>query len=380
MNKKILLRYGELTLKGKNRDTFIKKLHDNLAQKMTGEVITTFDRGYLEYSEENIENLKYIFGLSSYSIIYEVQAEMEAIENQILELIKDKEFKTFRVDTKRSNKNFPLTSSEMNQKMGGFILSKFENKQVIMKNPDLVVYLEIRNDKCFVFTDVIYTRGGMPVGITGKTLHLISGGIDSPVAANLMQKRGLVVDYLNFITPPHTDDMTTKKIEDIVKLLTKYQTKSTLFQVNYTKIMNYLALTSSQRYKITLMRRSFYRIAQKLAEKYHYLALSNGENIAQVASQTLESINVIQQVTNLPIFRPVLCYDKIETIRIAEEIGTLEISNVKACETCELFAPKDPVTKPKLDDVMKAEFDLQRLLELEQEAVDNVQIFKFENK
>ncbi|MGX9358166.1 tRNA uracil 4-sulfurtransferase ThiI [Mycoplasma sp. 128] len=379
MEKKILLRYGELTLKGKNRESFIKKLRQNLENIMEGEVVCKFDRGYLEYSQKNIENLAYIFGLSSYSVITITANDFESIQQAILEELKDKNFETFKVDTKRSNKNYPLTSSEVSQKIGGFVLKNTENKKVAMYNPDLTIFLELRGDNCYVFSNWHQTRGGMPVGITGKTLHLISGGIDSPVAANLLQKRGLVVDYLNFITPPHTDENTTRKVEEIIQQLTKFQSHATLFQVNYTKIMNYIALISQQKYKITLMRRSFYRIASQIANKYNYLSLSNGENIAQVASQTLESMAVINEVTNMPIFRPLLTFDKLETIKIAQEIHTLEISNQKACETCELFAPKEPVTKPQLKDVLRVEQELPLLAQLEQEAVETVSIFKFKN-
>ncbi|MGX9383276.1 MULTISPECIES: tRNA uracil 4-sulfurtransferase ThiI [unclassified Mycoplasma] len=379
MEKKILLRYGELTLKGKNRESFIKKLRQNLENIMEGEVVCKFDRGYLEYSQKNIENLAYIFGLSSYSVITITANDFESIQQAILEELKDKNFETFKVDTKRSNKNYPLTSSEVSQKIGGFVLKNTENKKVAMYNPDLTIFLELRGDNCYVFSNWHQTRGGMPVGITGKTLHLISGGIDSPVAANLLQKRGLVVDYLNFITPPHTDENTTRKVEEIIQQLTKFQSHATLFQVNYTKIMNYIALISQQKYKITLMRRSFYRIASQIANKYNYLSLSNGENIAQVASQTLESMAVINEVTNMPIFRPLLTFDKLETIKIAQEIHTLEISNQKACETCELFAPKEPVTKPQLNDVLRVEQELPLLAQLEQEAVETVSIFKFKN-
>ncbi|MGX9340641.1 tRNA uracil 4-sulfurtransferase ThiI [Mycoplasma sp. 4044] len=379
MEKKILLRYGELTLKGKNRESFIKKLRQNLENIMEGEVVCKFDRGYLEYSQKNIENLAYIFGLSSYSVITITANDFESIQQAVLEELKDKNFETFKVDTKRSNKNYPLTSSEVSQKIGGFVLKNTENKKVAMYNPDLTIFLELRGDNCYVFSNWHQTRGGMPVGITGKTLHLISGGIDSPVAANLLQKRGLVVDYLNFITPPHTDENTTRKVEEIIQQLTKFQSHATLFQVNYTKIMNYIALISQQKYKITLMRRSFYRIASQIANKYNYLSLSNGENIAQVASQTLESMAVINEVTNMPIFRPLLTFDKLETIKIAQEIHTLEISNQKACETCELFAPKEPVTKPHLKDVLRVEQELPLLAQLEQEAVETVSIFKFKN-
>ncbi|MBU4690802.1 tRNA uracil 4-sulfurtransferase ThiI [Mycoplasma zalophi] len=378
--KKILLRYGELTLKGKNRINFIKVLENNLKKKMEGEVVVTFDRAFISYSENNVNQLQYIFGLSSYSIVEEIDTTWDNIVNCVLEEAKQFKFNSFRIQTKRSDKNFMFSSQETNEKLGGIILKNFENSYVQLKDSDLTIYVEIKAKKSFVFSNYNYTRGGMPVGISGKTLHLMSGGIDSPVAANLMQKRGLIVDFINFITPPHTDFFTTQKVEELITQITKYQLKSTLFQINYTKIMNYLALVSNQKYKITLMRRSFYRIADAIAKKFHYTALSNGENLAQVASQTLESINVIQEVTNLPIFRPLVSFDKNDTIKIAEQINTYEISIRRACETCELFAPKEPVTKPNLQEALKLEEELPRLKELETEAIENVTIYHFTNK
>ena len=223
--------------------------------------------------------------------------------------------------------------------------------------------------KTYVFTTSFIGLGGMPMNTSGQTLHLLSGGIDSPVAANLLQKRGLKVSFLNFITPPHTDKTTEYKINEIVKILTKYQGDSTLYQINYTKIMNYLSLIENQKYKITLMRRSFYRIAS--------MVLSNGESLAQVASQTLESICNISSVTNLQIFRPLLTNDKNETILISEKIGTYNISIIKACETCELFAPKNPITKPKINVIENLEKSLIEIENLECEAIENMKIFNY---
>jgi len=219
--------------------------------------------------------------------------------------------------------------------------------------------------------------GGMPMNTSGQTLHLLSGGIDSPVAANLLQKRGLKVSFLNFITPPHTDKTTEYKINEIVKILTKYQGDSTLYQINYTKIMNYLSLVENQKYKITLMRRSFYRIASIIAKQNNIMVLSNGESLAQVASQTLESICNISSVTNLQIFRPLLTNDKNETILISEKIGTYNISIIKACETCELFAPKNPITKPKINVIENLEKSLIEIENLESEAIKNMKIFNY---
>ncbi|WP_373435228.1 tRNA uracil 4-sulfurtransferase ThiI [Metamycoplasma equirhinis] len=376
MYNKILIRYGELTLKGDNKKDFINQLKQNILQYVPkSELKMEYDRAFTLYSENNLKALKYIFGISSYSPVYEVENNLKDIEEIIKKIINENSFKTFAIDSRRHNKNFPLTSAELNAYFGGVVLkNKTDNISVSLKNPDLKIYIEIRDKKTYVFTEYISGIGGMPVSSSGKVLHLISGGIDSPVAGYLLQKRGLKVTFLNFITPPHTDKKTTDKIDQILQILSKYQGDAELIQINYTKLMNYIGLVSNQKYKITLMRRSFYRIANKLAKKLNIKAISNGESLAQVASQTLESIYTISQVCDIPIFRPLLSFDKNETIKIATKIETIQISIQKACETCELFAPKNPITKPTRDEVLILEKELAMLDSLENEAIESSEI------
>ncbi|WP_369085875.1 tRNA uracil 4-sulfurtransferase ThiI [Metamycoplasma spumans] len=378
MYQKILIRYGELTLKGDNKKDFIQQLKKNLAMYIQKDDIKVeYDRAFIKYSPENFEALKYIFGISSYSPVFEVKNNLEDIEEVVKNIIKEKTFNSFAIDARRHNKNFHMSSSELNMHFGGVVLKNTENKTVNLKSPDLKIYIEIRDYSAYIFIDYVYGLGGMPVFSSSKTLHLISGGIDSPVAAHLLQKRGLEVVFLNFITPPHTDKLTTDKIDRIINQITKYQGQATLYQINYTKIMNYIGLVSNQKYKITLMRRSFYRIANKIANKFNIKAISNGENLAQVASQTLESIYTISEVCDLPIFRPLLSFDKNETIKIAEKIDTMEISIQRACETCELFAPKNPVTKPNREEARRLEEELNLLDQLEDEVINEMQIKKY---
>ncbi|BDX52911.1 tRNA uracil 4-sulfurtransferase ThiI [Metamycoplasma equirhinis] len=376
MYNKILIRYGELTLKGDNKKDFINQLKQNILQYVPkSELKMEYDRAFTLYSENNLKALKYIFGISSYSPVYEMENNLKDIEEIIKKIIDENSFKTFAIDSRRHNKNFPLTSAELNAYFGGVVLkNKTDNISVSLKNPDLKIYIEIRDKKTYVFTEYISGIGGMPVSSSGKVLHLISGGIDSPVAGYLLQKRGLKVTFLNFITPPHTDKKTTDKIDQIIQILSKYQGDAELIQINYTKLMNYIGLVSNQKYKITLMRRSFYRIANKLAKKLNIKAISNGESLAQVASQTLESIYTISQVCDIPIFRPLLSFDKNETIKIATKIETIQISIQKACETCELFAPKNPITKPTRDEVLILEKELAMLDSLENEAIESSKI------
>ncbi|WP_045434399.1 tRNA uracil 4-sulfurtransferase ThiI [Metamycoplasma canadense] len=376
--KEILIRYGELTLKGENKKDFITQLKRNLELYIPkNELKIEYDRAFCKFTKSNLDSLKYIFGISSYSIVYKTETKIEEIEKIVNKICLENSFESFAIKARRHNKNFYLTSHEINMHFGNFILTNFKDKKVNLTNADLFIYIEIRDKYSYIFSEYIEGLGGMPVCSSGRILHLISGGIDSPVAANLLQKRGLKVSFLNFITPPHTDKKTTDKINEIIKLLSKYQGTATLFQINYTKLMNYIGLVSNQKYKITLMRRSFYRIAEKIAIRYNIKAISNGENLAQVASQTLESIYTISEVCNLPIFRPLLSFDKNETIKIAEKIKTMEISIQKACETCELFAPKFPITKPTREEAIKLEKELSELNKLEDEAIEQMEIIKF---
>lgn len=377
MYKKILIRYGELVLKKKNRKQFINILKDNLQMQLGFQLNAGFDRIFIDYSKESLEKLKYVFGISSYSPVIVCDPNLDELKKVILDLINSKNnIFTFKVSTHRNDKKFALNSNQINNEIGGFVLSHKDWK-VKLKNPDLTINIEIRKDNIYIFIDSIAGLGGLPVGSSGKVLHLLSGGIDSPVAAFKLIKRGLRVDFLSFITPPQTDNTTVEKMKKFVEILNKYQQKAFFYLINYTELMNYIGLVSNQSYKITLMRRSFYRIAQEIAKKYNYLALSNGDNIGQVASQTLESINVISDVSELPIFRPLLTNDKIETINIANEIGTYPISIIKANETCELFAPKQPVIKPTIEIAQSLEKELSMISELENKLLENnIETFK----
>lgn len=377
MYNKILIRYGELTLKGKNRVNFIDTLASNIRHKTKDKLEVEFDRMFLPYSQENLDALQYIFGITSYSPVIICANDIEEIKKQALNLAKNKNG-TFKVAARRNNKSFQYQSSQINNIVGGFLLENNPNLKVDVNNPDFIVYIEVRGKFTYVFSDFIQALGGLPVGVSGQVLHLMSGGIDSPVAAFELMKRGLKVNFLSFITPPQTDQATVNKMKELIKILTKYQNTSTFYLANYSALMNYIALVSNQAYKITLMRRSFYRIAAKLAQSKKILAISNGENLGQVASQTLESLYTISHDINMPILRPLLTNDKIETINLAKKIQTYDLSITKCNETCELFAPKEPVTKPNVQEALKLEEELNMLNDLEKECIEkNIEIIKF---
>lgn len=368
MYTNILVRFGELSTKGKNKMTFVRRLEKNMKNLMGVEPIVEYDRIFLDYSENNMKGLNYIFGVQSWSPVVKTETSMEAIENTIKFLIDKFDAKTFKVVVKRHWKEFPKTSMELNNHFGGLVLKEKDIK-VDVKNPEVKLEIEIRKDFTYVFVERYQGLGGYPTGVNGKVLHLMSGGIDSPIAALEMMKRGVSVDFLNFITPPHTDEKTVEKVNRIVKHLMKFQGETKVYRSNYTDLMNLIGLTSNQSYKITLMRRSFYRIASKIASKNNYLGLSNGENLGQVASQTLESIAVIQDQSKYPIYRPLLTRDKIETINQAIKVGTYDISIEKANESCELFAPKAPVIKPTIKTAELLEKELSSLFDFEEKNI-----------
>lgn len=372
MYDKILIRFGELSLKGKNKIFFINKLVTNIQNICNikfENIDIQIDRIFIPFSEENLNSLNYVFGISSFSPVIKSKTNLEVWKNIVLNLELN-QYSTFKMNCRRKWKNFHMDSLELNNYFGSIILKNFAKLKVDVKNPDIELNIEIHKDYSYIFWKKYIGLGGLPVGSSGKALHLLSGGIDSPVAAFEMMKRGVKLYFLSFISPPHTDEMTIKKIKLILEELNKYQSKSTLFLFNYTDLMNYIGLVSNQAYKIVLMRRSFYRIATIIANQKNCLAISNGENLGQVASQTMEAMKTIHSQTNLPVFQPLLTKDKLETIKQSEKLNLFNISIIKACETCELFAPNNPATKPTESTASNLEQELDMLLELEKKSIE----------
>ncbi|VEU74422.1 Probable tRNA sulfurtransferase [Mycoplasmopsis citelli] len=368
MYSKILIRYGELVLKKKNRKQFIEKLSNNIFKITGSKPEVEFDRMYLNYSEELMDKLQYVFGISSYSPVVVVENDFEKLKQAALLLVK-KTSKTFKIAARRNYKKFEYKSDQINHLLGAYLLENTALK-VDVHSPDQIFYVEVRSKCTYIFSEYFDGLGGLPTGSSGKGLHLISGGFDSPVAAYLMMKRGVELQFLSFLTPPQTDAKTKEKILNLVGVLSKFQGQSTLYFADYSKLMNYISLVSKESYKINLMRRSFYRIANQLATQKNLLCISNGENLGQVASQTLESLNVISSVAEKVILRPLITYDKNEIINIAKKIQTHDISIIKANETCELFAPKAPVTRPLLQVAISLEEELSLINSLEMQLLD----------
>mgnify|MGYP004686270605 FL=1 len=375
MDKLILIKYGELTTKKDNRKFFIKELVNNIRKKIDDiEIEYSLDRMYIKSNniDDTISKLKEVFGIYSIIECYKVNTNIDEIKDTILNLLKNKNFKTFKVVTKRSDKSFPISSMEFSSKIGGIILKNIESK-VDVHNPDIYVNIEIKNGYTYIYTNEIKGLGGYPVGVQGKGLLMLSGGIDSPVAGYLALKRGIDVECIYFDSPPHTSIEAKNKVIDLANILNKYSGKIKIFVVPFTKLQETIYKNVQNEYMITIMRRMMYRIAHKLALKNKCKVIINGESIGQVASQTLTSINTINSVTNFPIIRPVCCLDKLEIIEISKKIGTYDISIRPYEDCCTVFVPKHPSINPDINKCLEFEknFDYESLID---EAIDNVQV------
>ena len=384
MDKIILIKYGELTTKKANRNLFISHLYKDIKDKLKDyniNIIKDNSRMYIETNDdiESITNiLTKVFGIHSIVIAYKVNTNTDIIKEKVLEVVKNINFKTFKVDTKRSYKEFPYTSMEFNNVIGGLILKNIPNISVDVHNPEYTLKLEIRNDYTYIYTKEIMGAGGYPNGVAGKGLLMLSGGIDSPVSGYLAMKRGIKLECIYFESPPHTSIQAKNKVKSLVKKLTNYQSEIKLYVVNFTKIQEEIYKNADPEYMITIMRRMMYRISEKIIKRNNLYVLINGESVGQVASQTLTSMNVINNVTNIPVLRPVCCMDKLEIIDIAKKIDTYETSILPYEDCCTIFLPKHPVINPTLDKCLLYEtlFDYEELIN---EAINNIEIIKINN-
>lgn len=347
----ILIKYGELTTKKQNRKVFIKQLEKNIKERIDAKVVTELSRMFIEVEDtevnKTLEALQTVFGIHKIVIGYKTTIDENDIKNKTLELLKKETFKTFKVETNRANKNYPITSMEFSKMLGGFILDNMDVK-VDVHNPGLKVNIEIREKNAYIYFKEINGLGGYPVGVQGKGLLMLSGGIDSPVAGYLALKRGMSLDCIYFEAPPYTSIEAKNKVFKLVQKLKKYDSNIRIHIIPFTELQKSIYTNCDREYMITIMRRMMYRISEKLANKVKAKVIINGESIGQVASQTLTSMVVINEVTNMPVIRPVACLDKLEIIDISKKIDTYEISILPFEDCCTIFVPKHPVINPKL--------------------------------
>ena len=377
----IIIRFGELTTKGKNRKDFINKLATSIDKalfeyKGTYSLDVRHDHIYiniLDYDKFSYEPLKEVSGINSFSLALKREIfDLDEIIEEAYNIILNEDGKTFKIATRRIDKSFPYISDEINRAIASKIL-KFSLLSVDVIQPDILLSIEIRNDGIYFFTTTIKALGGMPSRSAGRVLMMLSGGIDSPVATYLLMKRGIEVTCIHFASPPYTNSGVIIKLEDLLKKLNIYQSKINLYIVPFTKIQEKIYEISFEGYPITIMRRMMYRLANKLANKLHILALANGESIGQVASQTIESLNVINEVTNLPVLRPLCTYDKLDIIDLSKKIDCYDISIRPYEDCCTIFAPVKPKTKPKLKEceIIESKFDFEPLLD---EAIEHAEL------
>ena len=377
---RIMIRFGELSTKGKNKKDFVRVLYTNIKHSLSDyplvKLETRYDHLYVCLNGQDYEpviaRLQDVSGIQGLSLVYKSENDIEKIKQSSLELIKSEEGKTFKVKVKRGNKNFPMNSEEITRVVAPVILKNTELK-VDVHNPDILLNIEVRDEGTYIFAKTFVGAGGYPLGVAGKAMHMLSGGIDSPVAAYLMMKRGVTIECIHFASPPYTQEAVIYKLEDLLRKLNRYQSRIRLHIVPFTKIQEAIYDNAPESYCITLMRRMMYRLADRLAQRRNCLVISNGESIGQVASQTLQSIKTINEVTNIPVIRPCAVMDKLEIIALSKKIDTYDISIRPYEDCCTIFTPKAPKTAPKLDAVEELEnkFDYESLIN---KALGNIEV------
>ena len=376
----ILCRYGELSTKGKNRNEFTNRLVQNIKSQLRDFKDLTYekqyDRLFIHLNGEDgdavAEELRHVFGLSSFSLAMKVERDIDVIADAALENIVDVEGSTFKVISKRHDKSFEHNSDTINRHVATKILQNTDLK-VNVRKPDINIWVEIRQEGAYIMMDKIEGSKGYPVGIQGKVLMMLSGGIDSPVASYLMMKRGVHVEMIHFASPPYTSQESLNKVVELAKIVTRYQNNIRIHVVPFTDIQMAIYNEVPESYAITMMRRFFLRIGNKLAADRNILAIANGENLGQVASQTLHSMQAIQAFDTIPVLSPLITYDKIEIIDLATKIGTYETSILPYDDCCTIFTPKNPVTRPKAHKIerFEAKFDIDALID---EVIDKIEV------
>lgn len=385
MEKIIFLKYGELSTKKANKNYFLKTLADNIKKRIDNiEIYYDQGRMFIKVIDDNydkvVEELKNVFGIHKIVEAYRLENnDFAYLENVLTELLAEIEFKTFKVETKRSNKDYPLDSMEISRKLGGIVLKNFKDCKVDVNNPELVIHVEIRRNEALIYFKEHQGLGGYPVGTLGKGLLMLSGGIDSPVAGYLGIKRGIKLEAIYFESPPHTSEKAKDKVKSLAKVLANYNNDIKLHVINFTEIQESIYKNIPHEYLITIMRRMMYRICEGIIKKTHAQVLINGESIGQVASQTLTSMTVINEVVNVPVIRPVACFDKLEIIDLAKKIGTYETSILPFEDCCTIFVPEHPVINPCHDKCLLYEktFNYQEMID---NIIDNHEVMVIKNK
>lgn len=383
MKTRILIRYGELSTKGRNKKMFTQKLASNIKKALVDfpqvKVIPDYDFMYLDLHEAPeeavIEKVKPIFGIQSISPVYIIEKDMEVAKKVVLDLLsqEDLEGKTFKIMTKRSDHTFEMDTNQINLFLGDAVLEAFPDIKVQLKQPDITVRIDVRREHLMVSLKTIPGAGGLPVGTSGRVMLMLSGGIDSPVAGYLAMKRGMEIQCVHFASPPYTSPQALEKTKLLAAKIARFGGSIQFLTVPFSRIQEEIKKSVPEAYLMTIMRRFMLRITDELRKNAKALAIANGESVGQVASQTLDSMVAINDVTNTPIIRPVATMDKLDIIKVAEDIDTFELSIQPFEDCCTVFAPPSPKTKPKLEKARQyeARLDVEGLI---REAVEGTVI------
>ena len=386
MKTRILIRYGELSTKGRNKKMFTQKLASNIKKALVDfpqvKVIPDYDFMYLDLHEAPeeavIEKVKPIFGIQSITPVYIVEKDMEVAKKVVLDLLSQEnlEDKTFKIMTKRSDHSFEMDTNQINLFLGDAVLEAFPDIKVQLKQPDITVRIDVRREHLMVSLKTIQGAGGLPVGTSGRAMLMLSGGIDSPVAGYLAMKRGMEIQCVHFASPPYTSPQALEKTKLLAAKIARFGGSIQFLTVPFTRIQEEIKKSVPEAYLMTIMRRFMLRITDQLRENARALAIANGESVGQVASQTLDSMVAINDVTNTPIIRPVATMDKLDIIKVAEEIDTFELSIQPFEDCCTVFAPPSPKTKPKLEKARQyeARLDVEGLIKeaVEQTVIEEI--------
>ncbi len=388
--KLFVIHYAEVGLKGKNRVFFEKKLVRNIKLSLRGtgyaEVKRLHDRIIVHLKQETdiaeIEKrLRRVMGIAHFELVYRTEKEMSVIKDTALQLTESKVFETLKVETKRSDKTFPLTSPEISGEVGGYLIQK-TGAQADMRNPDLRLWIDISHNNAYIYTDKIQGTGGLPVGVSGKVLVMLSGGIDSPVAAWQMIKRGAKAIFIHFYSYPYTDKASLEKVIELTRILSESNYRSAIYLVPFADLQQIIVTETPAPFRVLLYRRMMTRIAQRVAALVEAEAIVTGESLAQVASQTLTNLRVIEAIADIPILRPLIGDDKADIIAKAEQIGTFEVSTLPHQDCCSLFVPKHPATHASVAELDKAEEGLN-ITALVETAINGIEkqivSFSYEN-
>lgn len=387
MTEVILVKYGEIALKGENKSTFEDMLLKNIKRRLK-------KIGGFEYSrrqstvyiepldgadiDEAVRSLEKVFGIGAIQRCAVFPKDFQAVVNSLGEYLADAlgSAKTFKIEAKRSDKTFPMRSPDIQQQLGDAVLDAFPHLGVDVHEPEVTVRLEIRDNGAYLSAKRIIGQGGMPVGSSGKALLMLSGGIDSPVAGYMMAKRGLVVDCIHYVSPPYTSDRARLKVEKLCEEMTEYCGDIIFYCVPFTEIQEALRDNCPEQYFTVLMRRLMVKIANKVCQRDGYGAIITGESLAQVASQTLQALYCTNAAAELPVFRPVIGMDKIEITEISRKIGTYETSIMPYEDCCTVFSPKHPRTRPKIEEILEAEnaYDFGAMID---EAIARTEVKRF---